>query len=271
MTYLQDPKPVTLTELARMRAESERIAMLTCYDASFASLLERCGVDVLLVGDSLGNVLQGHATTLPVTMEHMAYHTACVARGARRAFIITDMPWGSYHENPQQAMRHAAQLMAAGAQMVKLEGGAYMAETVNFLVERGVPVCAHIGLTPQSVHRLGGYRVQGKTEEEAQQLRSDAWSLQEAGAALMVLEMVPAWLAAEITGTLSNTATIGIGASAECNGQVLVLHDMLGVYPGKKARFVRDFMEGAASIDDAVKRYVTAVKDGSFPAPEHCY
>ena len=272
MTYLSDqPKPVTLTELGRMRTAGERIAVLTCYDASFAALLERCGVDVLLVGDSLGNVLQGQATTLPVTMEHMAYHTACVARGAKRPFLVADMPWGSYHEGPAQAMRNAARLMAEGAQMVKLEGGAFMAETVHFLVERGVPVCAHIGLTPQSVHQLGGYRVQGKTEEDAQRLRSDAWALQEAGAALLVMEMVPAYLAAEITATLTTMATIGIGAGTECHGQVLVLHDMLGVYPGRKARFVRNFMDGAASIDDAVKRYVAAVKDGSFPAPEHAY
>lgn len=272
MTYLsEDTKPVTLTELARMRSEGEKIAVLTCYDASFASLLERCGVDVLLVGDSLGNVLQGQATTLPVTMEHMAYHTACVARGAKRPFIVADMPWGSYHEGPAQAMRNAARLMAEGAQMVKLEGGAFMAETVRFLVERGAPVCAHIGLTPQSVHQLGGYRVQGRSEEDAQRLRNDAWELQEAGAALIVLEMVPAYLAAEITGTLTTMATIGIGAGTECHGQVLVLHDMLGVYPGRKARFVRNFMDGAVGIDDAVKRYVAAVKDGSFPAPEHGY
>jgi 3-methyl-2-oxobutanoate hydroxymethyltransferase len=161
--------------------------------------------------------------------------------------------------------------MAAGAQMVKLEGGAYMAGTVRFLVERGVPVCAHIGLTPQSVHQLGGYRVQGKTNEAAQQMKDDAAALQQAGAALIVLEMVPAPLAAEITRTLASMAAIGIGAGRDCHGQVLVLHDMLGVYPGKKARFVKNFMEGAASIDDAVKAYVAAVKDGSFPAPEHCY
>jgi 3-methyl-2-oxobutanoate hydroxymethyltransferase len=275
MTYLQDPtKPVTLTELARMRAEGEKIAVLTCYDASFAELLARCGVDVLLVGDSLGNVLQGHATTLPVTLEHMAYHTACVARGLgrdARPFLVADMPWGSYQESPQAAMRSAGQLMAAGARMVKLEGGEYMADTVRFLVERGAPVCAHIGLTPQSVHQLGGYRVQGRTEETAQRLRADAWALQDAGAALIVLEMVPAYLAAEITGTLNTMATIGIGAGQGCSGQVLVLHDMLGVYPGKKARFVRNFMDGASGIDDAVKRYVAAVKDGSYPTPEQSY
>ncbi len=277
MSYLTDPsaqRPVTLAELARMRAAGEKIAVLTCYDASFAALLERCGVDVLLVGDSLGNVLQGHATTLPVTLEQMAYHTGCVARGLGRQgrpLIVTDMPFGSYQEDPAQAMRSAVPLMAAGAQMVKLEGGAHMAETVRFLVERGVPVCAHVGLTPQSVHQLGGYRVQGKTEEAARQLLDDAAALEQAGAALIVLELVPAALAAQVTGQLKTMASIGIGAGRDCHGQVLVLHDMLGVYPGKKARFVKNFMQGAASIDEAVKGYVAAVKDGSFPAPEHCY
>ena len=274
MSYLTDPRdqrPVTLNELARMRAAGEKITVLTCYDASFAALLERCAVEVLLVGDSLGNVLQGHATTLSVTLEQMAYHTACVARGAKRPLIVTDMPFGSYQESPAQAMRSAAQLMAAGAQMVKLEGGAFMAETVRFLVERGVPVCAHVGLTPQSVHQLGGYRVQGRTDTGAQQMKDDAAALEQAGAALIVLEMVPAPLAAEISRTLTTMATIGIGAGRDCHGQVLVLHDMLGVYPGKKARFVKNFMEGAASIDAAVMAYVAAVKGGSFPGPEHCY
>ena len=274
MSYLDNTKPVTLTELARMRSEDEKIAVLTCYDASFAALLERNGVDVLLVGDSLGNVLQGHASTLPVTLEQMAYHTACVARGLGkqgRSFLTADMPFGSYQESPAQAMRSAVALMAAGAQMVKLEGGAFMAETVRFLVERGVPVCAHIGLTPQSVNQLGGYRVQGKTRAGAQAMKDDALALEQAGAALIVLEMVPAALAAEITDSLTGMATIGIGAGSGCHGQVLVLHDMLGVYPGRKAKFVRNFMDGAASIDDAVRAYVKAVKNGSFPGPEHCY
>ncbi len=274
MSYLDNTKPVTLTELARMRSEDEKIAVLTCYDASFAALLERNGVDVLLVGDSLGNVLQGHASTLPVTLEQMAYHTACVARGLGkqgRSFLTADMPFGSYQESPAQAMRSAVALMAAGAQMVKLEGGAFMAETVRFLVERGVPVCAHIGLTPQSVNQLGGYRVQGKTRGGAQAMKDDALALEQAGAALIVLEMVPAALAAEITDSLTGMATIGIGAGSGCHGQVLVLHDMLGVYPGRKAKFVRNFMDGAASIDDAVRAYVKAVKNGSFPGPENCY
>lgn len=271
MSYLQDTKPVTLFELGKMRAEGRKIAVLTCYDASFAALEERAGVDVILVGDSLGNVLQGQKSTLPVTVEHMVYHTESVVRGCNRPFVIADMPFGSYHESPAQAMRNAARLMAAGAQMVKLEGGAFMAETVRFLVERGVPVCAHIGLTPQSVHQLGGYRVQGRGEEGAARLKADALALEQAGAALMVMEMVPATVATEITTALASMATIGIGAGAGCDGQVLVLHDLLGVYPGKTARFVKNFMDGAASIEDAVARYVAAVKDGSFPAPEHCY
>jgi 3-methyl-2-oxobutanoate hydroxymethyltransferase len=226
---------------------------------------------VLLVGDSLGNVLQGQKSTLPVTMEHMVYHTECVARAARRAFVVTDMPFGSYQESPLQAMRNAARLMAAGAQMVKLEGGAHMADTVAFLVARGVPVCAHIGLTPQSVHQLGGYRVQGRSDSGAAQLKADALALQQAGAALMVMEMVPATVAAEITAGLDSMATIGIGAGPDCDGQVLVLHDMIGVYPGKKARFVKNFMDGAPSIDEAVARYVRAVKDATFPSAEQSY
>lgn len=271
MSYLENSKPVTLTTLAKMRQECEKIAMLTAYDASFATLCERNGVDTLLVGDSLGNAIQGQASTLPVTMEHMIYHTECVARGAHRAWVVTDMPFGSYQESPAEALRNAVRLMAAGAQMVKLEGGAYMAETVRFLVERGIPVCAHIGLTPQSVHQLGGYRIQGKTETGAAQMKADAAALEAAGAAMIVLEMVPATLAAEITRSLTTMATIGIGAGSDCDGQVLVLHDMLGVYPGKTARFVRNFMDGAPNIDAAVAAYVAAVKDGSFPAPEHTY
>lgn len=271
MSYLQDDKPITLFELGKMRADGRKIAMLTGYDASFAALLERCGVDVILIGDSLGNVLQGQKSTLPVTLDHMVYHTESVVRGCRRPFIVTDMPFGSYHESPAQAMRSAARLMAAGAQMVKLEGGEFMAETVRFLVERGVPVCAHIGLTPQSVHQLGGYRVQGRDDSGAARLKADALALEQAGAALMVMEMVPAAVATDITASLQSMATIGIGAGPSCDGQVLVLHDLLGVYPGKTARFVRNFMKGADSIDSAVAAYVSAVKDGSFPAPEHCY
>lgn len=271
MGYLQDEKPVTLFALGKMRAEGRKIAMLTCYDASFAALFERCGVDTLLVGDSLGNTIQGQTSTLPVTLDQMVYHTECVSRGAKRALILSDLPFGSYQESPVQAMKSAARLMAAGAQMVKLEGGEVMAETVHFLVERGIPVCAHIGLTPQSVHQLGGYRVQGRGDTGAARLRADALALEQAGAALLVMEMIPATLAGDITDSLSTTASIGIGAGPRCNGQVLVMHDMLGVFPGKTARFVRNFMQGTSSIEDAITAYVAAVKDGSFPAPEHCY
>ena len=271
MTYLASNKPITLPELARMKGEGEKIAMLTAYDASFAALEDRCGVDVMLVGDSLGNVIQGKTSTLPVTMEQMVYHTECVGHMAQRAMCVADMPFGSYQESKEQALRNAVRLLAAGAEMVKLEGGQVMAETVHFLVERGIPVCAHIGLTPQSVHALGGYRVQGRGEEGAARMKADAHALEQAGATLMVLEMVPAALAAEITRDLKACATIGIGAGKDCDGQVLVLHDMLGVYPGKKGRFVKDFMAQAQSIDGAVQAYVAAVKDGSFPAPEHCY
>jgi len=260
----------TLTAIKAMSGRGEKIAMLTCYDASFAALLEAQGVDVLLVGDSLGMVLQGRETTLPVTLDDMIYHTACVARGAAQAFIICDMPFGTSQISPQQTFAHAARLMAAGAQMVKLEGGAVMLETVSFLTSRGIPVCAHLGLTPQSVHQLGGYRVQGKESAVAQQLLEDAIALERAGAAMIVLELVPAQLAAEITAALS-IPTIGIGAGAPCSGQVLVLYDMLDIYPGKKARFVKNYMQGADSIAAAVKNYVAEVKNGSFPAAEHAF
>jgi 3-methyl-2-oxobutanoate hydroxymethyltransferase len=258
----------TLTDLQAMRGKDEKIAVLTCYDASFAALLEAQGVDVLLVGDSLGMVLQGHETTLPVTLGEMVYHTACVARGAKQAFIISDMPFGTFQVSPQETFAHAAQLMAAGAQMVKLEGGASMTETVRFLTGRGIPVCAHLGLTPQSVHQLGGYRVQGKGPAAAQILLEDASALEQAGAGMLVLETIPALLAAEITAQLT-IPTIGIGAGAACSGQVLVLHDMLDIYPGKKARFVKNFMQDADSISAAVANYVAEVKSGSFPAREH--
>ncbi len=258
----------TLTTLQTMRSKGEKIAVLTCYDASFAALLEANGVDILLVGDSLGMVLQGHETTLPVTLDDMVYHTVCVARGAKKAFIIADMPFGTFQNSPQEAFVHAAPLMVAGAQMVKLEGGASMVETVRFLTERGIPVCGHIGLTPQSVHQMGGYRVQGKETAAAQQLLHDAVALEQAGAGMIVLEAIPALLAAEITAALS-IPTIGIGAGADCSGQVLVLHDILDIYPGKKARFVKNYMQGAASISDAVTRYVCEVKAGEFPGAEH--
>jgi 3-methyl-2-oxobutanoate hydroxymethyltransferase len=260
----------TLTALQTMRSKGEKIAVLTCYDSSFAALLEAQGVDVLLVGDSLGMVLQGRETTLPVTLDSMAYHTACVASGSAKALIVADMPFGTFQVSPRETFAHAAQLMAAGAQMVKIEGGAAMVETVRFLTERGIPVCAHLGLTPQSVHQMGGYRVQGRESAAAQQLLQDALALQHAGAGMVVLEAVPAALAAEVTAELS-IPTIGIGAGAGCSGQVLVLHDMLDIYPGRKPRFVKNYMQGAASIADAISRYVAEVKAGEFPGQEHSF
>lgn len=261
---------LTQADLTKLYAASEKVVMFTCYDASFARLLDGAGVEALLIGDSLGNVIQGHDTTLPVTVADIAYHTAAVKRGCDRPFIIADMPFGSYQESPEQAFRNAVTLMAAGAQMVKLEGGREMAPTVTFLVSRGIPVCGHVGLTPQSVHALGGYKVQGKGEAAAQRLKDDAHALQNAGATMIVLEAIPAVLAAEVTSSL-HIITIGIGAGKDCSGQVMVLHDAFDIPPGKKAKFVRNFMEGATSIADAASRAVAAVKDGSYPGPEHAY
>ncbi|CAM3009754.1 MULTISPECIES: 3-methyl-2-oxobutanoate hydroxymethyltransferase [Janthinobacterium] len=262
-------KAVTIHTLATLRAAGEKITMLTCYDASFASLMDRCGVEILLIGDSLGMVCNGHNSTLPVTVAELAYHTASVARGSKSAMIMADLPFGAYG-TPETAYANAVILMQAGAHMIKIEGGAWLAEIVRFLTERGIPICAHIGLTPQSVHQLGGYKVQGKSTESAAELKNDALTLQNAGAAIVLMEAMPSQLGKEVTDMLT-IPTIGIGAGPDCSGQVLVMHDMLGVFPGRKARFVRNFMEGAASIDDAVTGYVKAVKDGSFPALEHCF
>jgi len=260
----------TLSKLQAMHDNGEKIAVLTCYDASFATLLETNGVDVLLVGDSLGMVIQGRETTLPVTVEQMAYHTSCVASGSQQAFIVADMPFGTSQFSARETFSYAVQLMAAGAHTVKLEGGVEMADTVQFLTSRGIPVCGHIGLTPQSVHQLGGYKVQGKGDAAAQKLMNDALALQQAGAGLIVLEAIPAALGAEVTAQL-HIPTIGIGAGAGCSGQVLVVYDMLGIYPGKKARFVKDFMQGAGSVAQAVANYVAEVKCGAFPAAEHSF
>ncbi|MBI4938696.1 MAG: 3-methyl-2-oxobutanoate hydroxymethyltransferase [Nitrosomonadales bacterium] len=270
MTTPDNRTRTTITSLQVMRERGEKIAVLTCYDASFAALLETGGVDVLLVGDSLGMVLQGYETTLPVTLDEMAYHTACVARGSKCALIVADMPFGTFQVSPEKAFENAARLMAAGAQMVKLEGGEAMAETIAFLCGRGIPVCAHIGLTPQSVHQMGGYRVQGKNETAARRLLQDAVAVERAGAGVLVLEAMPANLAEEITANIS-IPTIGIGAGADCSGQVLVLHDMLDIYPGKKPRFVKNYMQGAQSVADAVVCYVREVKEGAFPAAEHSF
>lgn len=259
---------MTQITLQKMAENNEKFAVLTCYDATFAGILENAGIDVLLVGDSLGNVLHGDSTTLSVTLDDMIYHTRCVARGSNKSFIISDMPFGSYQVSPQQAFKNASRMIAAGAHMVKIEGGKIMTDTVEFLTQRGIPVCAHIGLTPQSVHQLGGYKLQGNSEKSAKQLLDDAKSLEKSGASLLVMEVVPAKLAKKITNTLT-IPTIGIGAGVDCSGQVLVLHDMLGLSQGKKPRFVKDFMQNAKSIPEAVANYVTAVKTGQFPSKEH--
>ncbi len=260
----QTRKPITLHRLRELHAAGEKLTMLTCYDASFARVLDEVGVEMLLIGDSLGMVLQGRASTLPVTLDEMAYHVRCVVAGNKTAWVIGDLPFASYQQSREQAMASAAALMQAGARMVKLEGGGWTTETVRFLTERGAPVCAHLGLTPQSVHALGGYRIQGKTDEAATTLKQHAKELADAGAAMIVFELIPSTLAAEITRTLP-IPTIGIGAGVDCSGQVLVLHDMLGLTRGKLPRFVKNFMQGQANIDEAIATYVADVKAKRFP------
>ena len=261
-------KPLNLHRLRAMMDAGEKLVMLTCYDASFARVLDDAGVDILLVGDSLGMVVQGRDTTLPTTVDEMAYHTACVARGNRNAFLVTDMPFGSFHGSVEQGVANAVKLMQAGAHMVKLEGGGWTLPLVRALTERDIPVCAHLGLTPQSVHALGGWRVQGRDEAAAERLKRQARELQDAGAAMMVLELMPSALGTELQRLLS-IPMIGIGAGAGTAGQVLVLHDMLGMTSGygRVPKFVRNFMAEGGSIADAIRRYVAAVKDGSFPDP----
>lgn len=255
---------MTLHRLGRMRAEGDKIAMVTCYDAAFSRLLDEAGVDVLLVGDSLGMVIQGNRTTLSVSVADMIYHTRCVANGNRTAWVIADLPFGSYQESPSQAVENAARLMQAGAQMIKLEGGGWTAPIVRFLVDRGIPVCAHLGFTPQSVHALGGYRVQGREDAQASELQRQAKELADAGAQMLVLELVPSALARTVTASLP-IPVIGIGAGSGCDGQVLVLHDMLNVTAGKLPRFVRNFMDGGVDIRAAVRLFVSEVKRGAFP------
>jgi len=262
-------KPISLPRLLEMPARGEKITMLTAYDATFAAVADAAGVECILVGDSLGMVCQGLTSTVGVSLETMRHHTECVARGLRRAqgtaWLISDLPYGSYHESREQALRSASVLMQAGAHMVKLEGGGWTTDTVHFLVERGIPVCAHLGLTPQSVYALGGYRVQGKSQASADTMKKQALALQDAGATMVVLEMVPHSVATELTLELPHCPTIGIGAGNGTAGQVLVLHDMLGLNLGKMPRFVRNFMPGASSIRGAMEAYVAAVKNGSFP------
>lgn len=266
-----NPRPsVTRATLERMKQSGEKIAVLTAYDAVFAQLVDAAGAEVIIVGDSLGMVVQGKESTLPVTLDEMIYHAACVARGASAALRMVDMPFMSY-PNVAEALTNAARLMReGGAQMVKLEGGTRIVEIVHELVAQGIPVCGHLGLLPQSVHQLGGYRVQGREREAAHAMLEEARGLEAAGAAALVLECVPAELTRDITRAVS-MPVIGIGAGPDCDGQVVVLQDMLGITPGKRPKFSKDFMSGQTSIQAALRAYVLAVKDGSFPAPEHCF
>lgn len=265
-------KPISLSTLFEMKARGEKVAMLTCYDASFSALLDSQHVDCLLIGDSLGNVIQGQRTTIPVRMDDMVYHTKAVLRGLytrpqSRAWVVADMPFGSYG-TVEDALHNAVKLMQAGAHMVKIEGGAWLANTVRALINNGIPVCAHMGLTPQSVYQLGGFKVQAKTQDAVDSLLHDALALQEAGASMLVLEAVPMSVGKQVTNAVS-MVTIGIGAGKDTDGQVLVLYDMLDVFPGKKAKFVKNFMADKDSIAQAVAEYVAQVKSGEFPQPEH--
>jgi 3-methyl-2-oxobutanoate hydroxymethyltransferase len=263
--------PITVSSLDRLKGRGQKITCLTAYDYSFSALLDRAGIDMIMVGDSLGMVMQGHDTPLPVTLEDSVYHTACVARGCDRALIIGDLPFGTFQLGPEQACESAVVLMQeGGAQVVKLEGGVHMAETIGFLTARGIPVCAHIGLTPQSVHRFGGFKVQGRTSEAAKQLREDAAAVEAAGASMVVIEAVPATLAQEITASLS-IPSIGIGAGPACDGQVLVLQDVIGIYPKVSPKFCKNFMDEADTVEGAIVAYIDAVRSGRFPTAEHCF
>lgn len=261
-------KAVTIRTLRELKRQQKRFACITSYDASFARLACEAGIETILIGDSLGMVLQGHDSTLPVTVSDICYHVECVRRGSKTPLIIADMPFMSY-ATPEAAFENAARLMQAGAHMVKLEGGDWLVDTIRQLELRGAPVCAHLGLTPQSVNAFGGYVVQGRSDEQAEQILADARALDAAGASLLVLECVPAALASEITRAVS-MPVIGIGAGAGTDGQVLVMHDLLGMSP-RPARFVRNFLDGADGIEDAFRRFGNAVRDGSFPQPEHSF
>jgi len=259
---------ITISTLDKMKAAGEKFACITAYDATFARLVADAGAETMLVGDSLGMVLQGHDSTIPVTIADMAYHTSCVVRGANGSLVMADMPFMSY-SNPDEAMANATMLMQAGAQMVKMEGGVWLSETIDALVQRGIPVCAHLGLTPQSVNAFGGYRVQGRTPKEAKSILADAVEIQDAGASLLVLECVPSSLAADISSKL-DIPVIGIGAGPDTDAQVLVMHDLLGLST-HTPRFVENFMAGQGSIQDALRAFVEAVKSGDYPRPEHAY
>ena len=261
---------VTVNTLARMKAAGEKFAALTAYDFCAAHAASSAGVSVLLVGDSLGMVIQGHDSSLPVTIDDIAYHVRCVRRGNRGALLMADLPFMSYYSE-SKSLENAAILMREGAQMVKLEGGAWLAESVRLLSERGIPVCAHMGLTPQSINHLGGYRVQGRDPEQGQLIIDEAKVLQAAGASVILIECVPAALGEALSAALT-TPVIGIGAGAKTDGQILVWHDLLGLYPGKTAKFVKNYLQGNADgIQSALTEYVSEVKTGKFPADEHCY
>ena len=270
MSVHAEQKPWTVPALADAKRAGRRMAMLTAYDAGFARVMDRNGVDLVLVGDSLGMVVQGHDSTLPVTVADIAYHTAAVARVLTRALLLADLPFQA-DATPERALDASTVLLQAGAQMVKLEGAGPKLEVIRFLTEREIPVCSHLGLTPQSVLRLGGYKVQGREEQAAERLLADARAVAEAGAALLVLECVPTPLARRITEAV-DIPTIGIGAGPHCDGQVLVLHDFLGLDSGhRRPRFVKDFLAEGGSVDGAVRAYAQAVRDGSFPGAEHAY
>jgi 3-methyl-2-oxobutanoate hydroxymethyltransferase len=265
-------KPVTTMRIGEMRAKGEKIAVLTSYDATFAAVADSAGVDCIMVGDSLGMVCQGMTTTVGVSLDEMKYHTRCVSQGLARsrgaALVIADLSFGSYQQSREQAIASAVELMQSGANMVKLEGGGWTTEVVAFLVERGIPVCGHLGLTPQTVSAIGGYRVQARQQDAADHLRADARALDAAGATMMVLEMIPALLAQSITDQMASCATIGIGAGNGTAGQVLVMHDMLGINLGRVPKFVRNFMKETGDVSAAFAAYVGSVKDGSYPNNE---
>jgi 3-methyl-2-oxobutanoate hydroxymethyltransferase len=272
-THFKSPQPgtpITVPRLSEMKAKGEKIVMLTAYDASFAAQCDSAGVDVVLVGDSLGMVVQGRASTLPVTLDEMVYHTAAVARGLGTALLAADLPFMTYRD-ADTALRSSARLVAeGGAAMVKLEGAGHVLDAIRALDRHDIPVCAHLGLTPQSVHKFGGYRVQGKSKSAAERLLADAHAVEDAGADMLVLECVPAELAKQITSEL-RIPTIGIGAGAACDGQVLVIYDMLGITPGRRPRFSKDFLAGHDSVGAAIKAYARAVRHGDFPAAEHSF
>ncbi len=263
-------KNINVNTFGQMKRAGEKFASLTAYDYCSAYVVSSAGVEIILVGDSLGMVIQGHDSSLPVTVDDVAYHTRCVKSGNQGAFLMVDLPFMSYYSNVK-TLENSAILMREGAQMVKLEGGAWLADSTRLLVQHGIPVCAHMGLTPQSVNHLGGYRVQGRDPEKAREMIDEALVLQDAGASILLLECVPTSLGQVITETLS-IPVIGIGAGPHTDGQIMVLHDMLGLYPGRPAKFVKNFLAGNSNgIQGAVNDYVKAVKEGTFPAPEHCY